>query len=208
MEEHEKGDDDGQDARQNVRRHDKVADFVIERVGMCQCAANNRITRRNDNKACHAAMEEHIHEEFVVVETDAVCNPWAVMVHLENASVALGAVVAPVRLSLVAPLANADAAVALTLDRGLHAQNGLALGVTAGAGLLVVPLTVWRADEGAFSSRDVLEVFVDDLTRFLFALLDELVGEGLVAALLTSCLLFLLLVLGRSADQGAGLLTA
>ena len=153
-------------------------------------------------------MEEHIHEEFVVEETDAVSDPWAVMVHLENASVALGAVVASVRLSLVAPLANADAAVALTLDRGLHAQNGLALGVTAGAGLLVVPLTVWRADEGAFSGRDVLEVFVDDLTRLLFALLDELVGEGLVATLLTSCLLFLLLVLGRSADQGAGLLTA
>ena len=115
---------------------------------------------------------------------------------------------ASVRLSLVTPLANADAAIALTLDRGLHTHNRLALGVTAGAGLLVVPLTVWRADEGAFSSRDVLEVFVDDLTRLLFALLDELVGEGLVAALLTSCLLFLLLVLGRSADQGAGLLTA
>ena len=153
-------------------------------------------------------MEEHIHEEFVVIETDAVCNPWAVMVHLENASVALGAVVASVRLSLVAPLANADAAVALTLDRGLHAQNGLALGVTAGAGLLVVPLTVWRADEGAFSSRDVLEVFMDDLTRLLFALLDKLVREGLITALLSSSLLLLLLVLSRSADQGADFLAA
>ena len=89
MEEHEEGDDDGQDARQNVRRHDKVADFVIERVGVCECAANNRITRRNDNQACHTAMEEHVHEEFVVVETDAISDPRAVMVHLQNASIAL-----------------------------------------------------------------------------------------------------------------------
>ena len=89
MEEHEEGDDDGQDAREDVRRHHKVADFVIEGVGVCECAANNRITRRNDNQACHTAMEEHVHEEFVVVETDAVSDPWAVMVHLENASIAL-----------------------------------------------------------------------------------------------------------------------
>ena len=89
MEEHEEGDDDGQDAREDVRRHHKVADFVIEGVGVCECAANNRIARRNDNQACHTAMEEHVHEEFVVVETDAVSDPRAVMVHLENASIAL-----------------------------------------------------------------------------------------------------------------------
>ena len=170
-------------------------------------AANNRITRRNDNQARHAAMEEHVHEEFVIVETDAVCDPWAVMVHLENASVALGAVVAPVRLSLIAPLANTDATVALTLDRGLHAHNRLALGVTAGAGLLVVSLAIRRAHERAFSSWDVLKVFVDDLTWLFFALLDELVGEWFVAALLTTCCL-LLLILVRSADQGAGFLAA
>ena len=115
---------------------------------------------------------------------------------------------APVRLRLIAPLANSDAAIALTLDRGLHAHNRLALGVTAGAGLLVVPLAIGAAHEWAFSSRDVLEVLVDDLTRLLFALLDKLVGEGLVAALLTSSLLFLLLVLTGSADQGADFLAA
>ena len=115
---------------------------------------------------------------------------------------------ASVRLSLVAPLANADAAIALTLDRGLHAHNRLALGVTAGAGLLVVPLAIGAAHEWAFSSRDVLEVLVDDLTRLFFALLDELVCEGLVAALLSLCLLFLILVLSRSTYQGAGFFAA
>ena len=115
---------------------------------------------------------------------------------------------ASVRLSLVTPLANADAAIALTLDRGLHTHNRLALGVTAGAGLLVVPLAIGTANKRAFSSRDVLEVFVDDLTRLLFALLDKLVSEGLVAALLSSSLLFLLFVLARSADQRTDFLAA
>ena len=116
MEEHEERDDDREDARQDVGRHHKVADFVIEAVRVGQRTANNWITRRNDDQAGHTAMEEHVHEEFVVVETDAVCNPRAVMVHLEDASVALGAVVAPVRLCLVTPLANTDTTITLTLN--------------------------------------------------------------------------------------------
>ena len=51
-------------------------------------------------------MEEHIHEELVVVESDTIGDPGAMMVHLEYALVALGAVMAPVWLGLEAPLAN------------------------------------------------------------------------------------------------------
>ena len=61
-------------------------------------------------------MEEHIHKKFVVVEADAVSNPWAVMVHLENASVALRAMVASVRFGFVAPLANTNTTVALSFN--------------------------------------------------------------------------------------------
>ena len=53
-------------------------------------------------------MKEHGHEEFVVVETNTVCNPRAVMVHFENALVALRAMMAPLRLGPETPLANAD----------------------------------------------------------------------------------------------------
>ena len=70
-------------------------------------------------------MEEHVHEEFIVVEANAVGNPRAMMVHLENAAIALGAVMASVRLRLVAPLADTDASVALTLHRWLHAHERL-----------------------------------------------------------------------------------
>ena len=65
-------------------------------------------------------MEEHVHEEFIVVEADAVGNPGAMMVHLEDAAIALGAVMAPVRFSLVAPLTDADATVTFALNGCLH----------------------------------------------------------------------------------------
>ena len=57
--------------------------------GEGQRTANNRVTSRDDDQAGHAAVEEHIHEEFIVVEPDAVCHPGTMMIHLKNASVAL-----------------------------------------------------------------------------------------------------------------------
>ena len=68
-------------------------------------------------------MEEHVHEELVIVEANAVGDPRAVMVHLEDASVALGAMMASVWLCLVAPLANTHATVALALNRSLYADD-------------------------------------------------------------------------------------
>ena len=68
-------------------------------------------------------MEEHADEELVVVEPDTIRYPRAVMVHLEDASVALGAVMASVLLGLVAPLAYAHAAELLLLDRDLQTHS-------------------------------------------------------------------------------------
>ena len=58
------------------------------------------------------------------------------MVHLEDAAIALGAVMAPVGLGFVAPLADANTTVSLALDGGLHAHEGLIVRL-AGACLLV-----------------------------------------------------------------------
>ena len=54
-------------------------------------------------------MEEHVHEELIVVESDAVGNPRTMMVHLQDALVALRAVMAPLWLGVEAPLTNTDA---------------------------------------------------------------------------------------------------
>ena len=62
-------------------------------------------------------MEEHVEEEFVVVKADAVGDPRAVMVHFEDAAVALRAVMASVGLGLIAPLADTNTAISLALHR-------------------------------------------------------------------------------------------
>ena len=54
-------------------------------------------------------MEEHVHEELIVVESDAVGNPRTMMVHLQDALVALRAVMTPLWLGVEAPLTNTDA---------------------------------------------------------------------------------------------------
>lgn len=82
MECHEGGDDEGEDACQDVGCHDKVAHLVIKGVWVAQCAGNDRIAGQHYQETSHRAMEQHVHEEFVVVEANAVCDPRAVMVHL------------------------------------------------------------------------------------------------------------------------------
>ena len=53
----------------------------------------------------------------MVVHGYTVSYPWAVMVHLENAFVALRAVVTPVRLGPETPLAHPDASILFPFER-------------------------------------------------------------------------------------------
>ena len=75
---------------------------------------------------------------LLVVRPDAVVHPGAVMVHLENALVALAAVVAAVRFALQAPLAHAHAALVFSLDGPL--EHAVAADYTTHEGLT---LLVW-----------------------------------------------------------------
>jgi hypothetical protein len=49
-----------------------------------------------------------LRKKLVVIESDAVGNPWTMMVHLEDAPVALRAMMASIRFCFIAPLANPD----------------------------------------------------------------------------------------------------
>ena len=109
MEQEEDGYDEGQEGCQDVSCHHEVGLFVVKRFGFLESASEDRVARSCNQIASERAVEDHVHEELVVVETDAVGNPWAVMVHLQDASIALGAVVASIRLSFVTPLADTDA---------------------------------------------------------------------------------------------------
>ena len=89
METHERCDYHAYQACQNIGCHYEEARFVVKTFWLVQRALNHWQTGRDNQEAAKRAMEEHSHEEFIVVEANAVCDPWAVMVHLENALVAL-----------------------------------------------------------------------------------------------------------------------
>ena len=82
MEGQEGGNDECEDGGEDVGCHHKVGNFIVKGIGVAECARNHRIACRHDHPAGEGAVEEHVHEEFVVVEADAVSDPWAVMVHL------------------------------------------------------------------------------------------------------------------------------
>ena len=116
VESHEGRDDEGQHRCQDVAGHHEVAHLVIEALGVAERASDDAVGSQHNEQAGARAVEEHVHEELVVVEADAVGDPGAVMVHLQDATIALRAVMASVRLRLVTPLADTDATVAFTLD--------------------------------------------------------------------------------------------
>ncbi len=125
MEGHEGSDNEGEDAGQDVRSHYEVAHFVVKRLRVAHGASDHGVTGRHNQDRSHRAVQKHVHKELVVVKADAVGHPRAVMVHLEDASVTLGAVVTPIRFRFVAPLTNADSSVTFALDRGLHSHDRL-----------------------------------------------------------------------------------
>ena len=115
-------------------------------------------------------MEEHIHEKFVVVESNAISDPWAVVVHLKDASVALGAVMASVWLCLVAPLADADTPIAFAFYGGLQTHNRFRLRLLTGACLLI---RLVRGDyKRTFCCFQIFEIFMYNFSWLLLTLFN------------------------------------
>jgi hypothetical protein len=73
---------------------------------MADGSMNDGTGCQHDGPRCRHTVEDHAQKVLVVKEADAVGNPGAMMVHLENTSIALRAVMTPVRFSLVAPLTD------------------------------------------------------------------------------------------------------
>jgi len=59
---------------------------------------NYRVRGCNDNCGRQGSVEKHVQEVFVIIKTDAVCHPGAMMIHLQDALVALGTVMTSVGL--------------------------------------------------------------------------------------------------------------
>jgi len=63
----------------------------------------NRCRDNNNNRAVH--IKQELHEKLPIVEAHAVVDPRAVVIHIQDASVANAAVVATVRLPNIAHFA-------------------------------------------------------------------------------------------------------
>ncbi len=75
-------DNECENAGKNVCSHDKVADFVVEAIGMAHCACYDGVACKHNEQAGQRTVEKHVQEELVVIEADAVGYPRAVVIHL------------------------------------------------------------------------------------------------------------------------------
>ena len=139
-------------------------------------------------------MEEHVKEELVIVEADAVGDPWAMVVHLEDAAIALGAVMAPVGLRLVAPLADTHTTIALAFNRGSDSHNTglLRWRLTASASLLLSCLAVTAVVKWTSGRVKVLEILMDHFFWLPCLFFNQRIRELLATTGLTVRLLLLL----------------
>ena len=97
MEGEEAGDYEAEGAGEDVRGDHVVGHLVVNGLGL-EDGGHEGPGRPDDHVAAEGSVEQHAHEELVIIETNAVGDPGAVMVHLQHAFVALGTVVASVRL--------------------------------------------------------------------------------------------------------------
>ena len=116
VEAEEPGDGEAEGGRQDPSGEDEVGD--ADRHLLAGDHRNEDGVRcYDDEERGQRCVEEHVEEVFLVVEADAVGDPGAMMIHFENASVALAAVVSSVRLRYQTSLAQPDASVLFLLNR-------------------------------------------------------------------------------------------
>jgi len=79
--------------------------FVLVRCEQVKSEDDGHYASHHDDKQGSEDIEQQLYEKLPVVEADTVVDPWAMVVHIEDAAVANTAVVCAVRLPYVAHLA-------------------------------------------------------------------------------------------------------
>jgi hypothetical protein len=101
---------------EDVRCNHVVGDCEVEVFRVVAGFNEDGVTGDNNHPASDSAVEQHTNKVLVVVESYAVGNPGAVVVHLQNASITLRAVMTTVGLSFEAPMAYTYSSIFLFLD--------------------------------------------------------------------------------------------
>ncbi len=106
MEGNETGDDEPESEGEHERGSDIISHNCVDRFCLKDTFEDEEgfspdLERRD------RGVEEHIEKVLVICETNAVCNPRAVMIHFEDAGVALRAVMTSIGFRSEAALAHA-----------------------------------------------------------------------------------------------------
>lgn len=107
----------GQNAEKSTERlPEKEGEHVVEILVPVQGFLHRRKHGPADQLRANERVEDELEEELVVPEANAIINPGTVVVHLQNTRAAHSAMVATIRLILVAPLAMSALAGSLCLE--------------------------------------------------------------------------------------------
>ena len=116
MEDEKTSDDKPKHTSKHVRCNNEVGSAVVNVVS-AQHVHQHLVRSKHNHLAQHRRIEEHVQKVLVVVEPDAVGYPWTVVIHLQNAFVALRAVMASVWLGAQTSLAHSNSTVLLAFER-------------------------------------------------------------------------------------------
>ena len=81
VKEEEAGNDQTERGRQKVGCDQVVGELRVYQAVMLKEGGEERPGREDEEGDCHRAVEQHVHEVLVVVETDAVGHPRAMVIH-------------------------------------------------------------------------------------------------------------------------------
>lgn len=97
MEEEKAGYNRAQSASEQIGGNDEIGKAIIYRL-LVENVFKEWIACHDEEPDGRSSVEKHVHEVLVVIESDTIGNPWTVMVHFQDAFVALRAVMTTVRL--------------------------------------------------------------------------------------------------------------
>lgn len=177
MERAETGYENPHNAAQNIAGDYEVCYFIIKCIWVAH-GTTDYVVRWEDNDCSgHGTVEKHIQKELVVVETDAIGNPRTMMVHFQDASVALRAMVTSVRLRLEAPLTNSHATKLFLFNWDNLLTWSCLFRFTHQFTTFIVLLAGLVAGYGSLDRIQILIVFMLQILWILFIVFDDIVSK-------------------------------
>lgn len=160
---------------QYITCNNKVCYSVIECLRMTHSSTHYPVWWEYNNCCWTWAMEQHVQEKLVVIESNAICYPGAVMIHLEYASITLRAMVTSVGLCFETPLANTYTAKFFLFNWHNSLSNSRSI-IFAKLRVFVSIISL-EACHRSFNSIKILKIFMLQVLRVLLVVLYHFISK-------------------------------